>query len=122
MYSGDFQVTYDGFELHDFGAFGKSATFLFTVENTSDEVLTYENFGTSSLVYQNYCLLDRYILSGENVNDHTCAFSLSELQPGMSAQIYLAYPVTEDEGSFQCFYNNGVLIHNNLGVVYAVSE
>ncbi len=123
IYSDKYRLVYDNSGVYDVNGLTETehySVFMFTVQNTSDQALDYDNVGHNMRGYQNLRLLDGATWAmNDNIEGYTNVFELDEIKPGMSAKIYVAFPIKDSSGVFTCVYDSGYLFSEVLGTVTA---
>ena len=124
IYSDEYKVIYDGFEIytHHDEYFGDDqyAVFKFSINNTSNTVLDYGWAGHNMRGYQNLTLLENadYTMD-DNIENYINVYDVDEIKPGMTAKVYVAFEITNPEGVFSCVYDTGFIDNEILGIVNA---
>ena len=125
VYSGDYELTYDGFEFYTYSNMftgdERFAVFEFTVNNTSSTSLDYDLVGYEMRGYCNSRLLDdaSYILD-ESINGYSNVYDVESVHAGMTSRVYVAFPILDDDsGVFECYYDAGYISNNTLAHVVA---
>ena len=123
VYNKKYDLIYDGMEIYrhsDLLGEEYYAVFKFTINNTSSEDIDYSLVGYNMRGYQDMCLLDgaTYTMN-DTVNGYTNVYSVDLIKAGLSAKIYVAYPVIENGGKFECVYDVGYIGNDPICSVFA---
>lgn len=127
VYSDEYEITYDGFELYTYSNMITGdetfAVFEFTINNTTDSSLDYDLVGYEMRGYCNSRLLDdaTYIMD-DTINGYSNVYDVESIHAGMTSRIYVAFPILSGEtGTFECFYDTGYINNETIAHVVAVS-
>lgn len=113
IYSGDFEIVFDNAEHHTYYN-DDYILFEFTLNNTSDELLSIEIGNTSNYnmirAYADSCELppanhymDDSISGYINFYDNDLYYHRIEVHPGMSVQFYIAVDARGDSSVYECY-------------------
>ena len=121
IYSGDYEIVFDGFEVYEFDSkiSGKTnyAMFKFTINNTSDSKINYRRVGKTMKCYWNTLLLKDPTSALSEKNGYKNIFDIDEIHPGMTAKFYVAFEIDEENGVFECIGDTGPSANDRI--VYA---
>ena len=120
LYGKNYEVTYDGFTTvpakYDFQ--DNKAVFKYTIKNTSDSLIDFNLVGYDMRGYIDNCLLGSATYSfDDTVDGYLNIYKLKEIQPGMSAKIYVAFDTKKTTGNFYNVFDVGYLSNEVLGSV-----
>lgn len=130
VYEENYQLTFDGTEIYTRRKYSfepdEYVMFKFTINNTSDTVLNYEQVGVRMRCYVNSRLLDGCELSiADDIWDgYMNVMAVDSIHPGMLVKVYVVFPLRETDihrGVFECFFDTG---HNSKlnTIAYVCSE
>ena len=122
VYSGDYELIFDGFEYYIPEGYYKDdiyAVFKFTINAKSeiDSALWGHNM---RCYHNNYLTDDATFLMDEKINDYINVFSVDEIHEGMAAKVYIAFEVTSKGGDFRLVFDDGYISDNIIANVYVV--
>lgn len=124
-YSGNYNLTYDGFEIYTDSGYWETtnyAVFEFTIENTQATELDYSLVGFNMRGYEDGILLDNADYSLGTINGYTNIFDIETIQAGMSARVFVAFPLMYSNAeSFECYYDTGYIVNELITSVAHVS-
>lgn len=125
VYSGDYELTYDGFKLYKYKSFltkKNFAVFEFTIKNTSDTDLDYDLVGFNMRGYWNSMLMEDadFIYMDKKVDKHANVFEVKTIRAGKTAKVYVAFETSQTKGTFEICYDTGYITHN--GIAYACAK
>ena len=124
IYSDKYNLTYDGNEIYDktndyMGE--KYIVFKYNIENTGADMLDYSMVGYNMRGYENNQLLDSATYTmDDNIGDYINIYNVSDIQSGMSAKVYVAFPIQNEESDFFMVYDAGYIMDEILASVYVV--
>lgn len=102
VYSGKYELVYDGFEFYTytnmFSGDKVYAVFKYTLKNKGESTIDYNMVGYSMRGYINNRLIDdaSYTLN-DTVSGYTNVFDVDEIKPGMSSKLYIAFELETAE-------------------------
>ncbi|MCR4815309.1 MAG: hypothetical protein K5879_10845 [Lachnospiraceae bacterium] len=98
IWSSGCQIIYDGFELYDLQTAKETkqmAIFKLTITNTSDKKISSNKFVDSEAYQDGYIMSYFQEYGMDAIDDHINAGDVEDLEKGMSAKMYLAFPVND---------------------------
>ena len=94
---------------------------MYTIQNNGNSPLDLSLVGYKMRAYQNGILLGNaeYLLNQDTINGYTNIFSVDNIQGGMNAKLFVAFPTESFEGSFYTtldmgYANNEIIGHVNI--------
>lgn len=121
-YSDKYDIIFEGVEEHTKDSLGSEkdryVVFKFTINNTSSGTLDYSLVGYKMRGYQDGLLLDGadYIMK-DAVGEYTNVYDIEEIKPGMTAKVYVAFPLIKFGGVYECVYDAGYITSDYLCTV-----
>lgn len=118
IYSDKYDVIYDGYSFTTNSYNGEQyIAFEFTINNTSGEVLDYSNI-YNMRGYHNNILMDSFdYMLDDTLDGHTNIASIDNIEPGMTAKVYVAFKTESTTGDFSISYDVGYIKSEYLGAV-----
>ena len=111
VYNDNYELTYDGWEYKHEKPLNMDEDYLivkFTVHNTSDSILKYNSVGFGIRAYvDNYLVQDPDIFMDDKIDGYLNVHDVNEIQPGMSAKIYLAFQIDKKGNTYRVIYYEG---------------
>lgn len=111
VYNENYELTYDGWEYRHEKPLNMDEDYIivkFTVHNTSENVLQYNSVGFGIRAYvDNYLLQDPDIFKDEKIDGYLNIHDVNEIQPGMSAKVYLAFLIDKKGKTYRVIYYEG---------------
>lgn len=123
IYNEDYEIIFKGATeyVHDNIAYGpeKYIVFKFTINNTSEKALDYSHAGHKMVAYQdNYQLFDADYSLDVLVDGHSNIFGIDTIEPGMTANIYVAFSALKTDGDLYMIYDDGYIDSSYRGAVF----
>lgn len=122
VYSGKYELKYDGWEYHEEGRSRNKTNYLivkFTVTNSGDEELKYTLTGYNMRAFRdNYYVSDASYMADDKVGDYINVFDIDSIQPGMSAKLYIAIETDDVNGLYHVVFDDGYMQNDALAHVY----
>lgn len=126
LYSGKYEIIYNGCKIYTYhntySGDTRYAIFKYRINNTGDDALDTSLMGYKMTAYiDNYYIADDadYFLS-DKVDGYTNIFDVDTIEVGMSANIYVAFEITQKKGSLYMIYDDGYISSAYKGTVYGV--
>ncbi|MBQ3419729.1 MAG: zinc-ribbon domain-containing protein [Erysipelotrichaceae bacterium] len=120
----NYTITYDNVTLKKAGDYFSDddyVIFMYTIQNNGNSPLDLSLVGYKMRAYQNGILLGNaeYLLNQDTINGYTNIFSVDNIQGGMNAKLFVAFPTESFEGSFYTtldmgYANNEIIGHVNI--------
>ena len=93
--------------------------FKYLITNTGSEAVNYSLAGYQMSGYQNNYYLGSAVYSmTDDIEGYKNIYSVDSIEPGMSAQIYVAFESFGDPGNLYMVYDDGYIIDQIKGSVY----
>lgn len=127
IFSDGYEIIYQGTSMYMYSdIFAGSlpyVIFKFRINNTGSAVLDYNLVGHEMSAYQNaYFLGDASFILDDKIDNYINIFNVDSIEPGMSANVYIAFECFEENGSFVMVYDDGYITHDIRGLVFAEIE
>ena len=93
--------------------------FKYLITNTGSEAINYSLAGYQMTGYQNnYYLGDSVYTLNEDIDGYKNIYDVDNIEPGMSAQIYVAFESFGEPGNLYMVYDDGYIISEYRGYAY----
>ena len=122
VYQGDYEVIFKGatdYTYHN-SIWGDQpyVVFKFTINNTGDSAIDYESAGYEMAAYQNnYYLGDASYALDDQIDGYSNIFNIDTIEPGMTANIYVAFDAFVTDGDLYMVYDDGYISNKIKGSV-----
>lgn len=122
IYSGDIEIISQGkekyIEKNSYWGDSEYIIFKFTINNIGSETVDYSLAGHNMHGYQGGYLLDSadYTLD-KKIDGYSNIFNIDSIEPGMSANIYVAFDSNGLSGDCSMIYDDGYIISSEKGYV-----
>lgn len=105
----EYELVYDGTVVYSEGLRIPYLLFEFTINNTTDSVLSIDFPSHMRAYYEHRLLENSGSLLEEPINGynnlHTgWGTSTLEIHPGMSSKVFVSFPIVETSGTFECYF------------------
>lgn len=123
IYDEDYEIVFKGAKdytyKNKYSGNKQYLIFKFTIKNTGTETLDYSLAGYSMHGYQNNYFLGTadYVLT-DKIDGFINIYKIEKIEPGMTANIYVAYEGAAKGGNVYMVYDDGYIINKERGVVY----
>ena len=123
IYSGDYDVTFKGTSDYTYenSVWGDQdyVIFKFNVTNNSDAPIDYSLAGYEMAAYQdNYSLGESSYAIDEQIDGYSNIYNIDKIEPGMSANIYIAFDTFVSDGDLYMVYDDGYIYNSIKGTVF----
>lgn len=127
LYSDNYEIEYKGFEIYheDNIIYGDVpyAAFKYCITNKGTEPLDLDYVGHRMKCYRN-----NYFLEGsdyrldDKIDGYTNLYKVKDIEPGMSANIYVAFKSSDEPGFYYMIFDDGLFISQYRGYIYIKYE
>lgn len=124
IYSEDYEVRFDGVEVyrHENIVWSDTDYLIFKYRVTNNGVATLDTslMGHKMRAYQdNFYLGDANFTQSEKIGGYINIFDIDSIEPGMSANIYVAFEAIKSSGTAYMVYDDGYITSHYCGTAYA---